>query len=242
MKTIGILSQSPEGAGLCFTAMCEYAQTRMGPLMHPDIVLATATLGVCLPAYTQPDNLGFAVPYLRKAVDKLVAAGADFYVCAANTPHGVLSLFANEMPIPCLHIAEAVAAEITANGWRRAGILGTRSTMTGTVYDAAFSARCIEKLAPEAGVHARFDEIVFQEVNQGKWLDRSRQDLIDEIGRLKARGADCIIMGCTEFPILLEGRDLPLPGIDSTRILARAAVEEALRDGPVHSDGGWVKA
>ncbi len=241
MKTIGILSQSPEGAGLCFTAMCEIAQPLMGPLMHPDIVLATATLGVCLPAYTQPDNLSFAVPYLRKAIDKLVAAGADFYVCAANTPHGVLELFAAETAIPCLHIAEAVSAEIAANGWKCAGILGTRSTMTGTIYDAAFAARGIAKRIPDASVHARFDEIVFQEVNQGKWLDRSRQDLIDAIAQMKAYGADCVIMGCTEFPILLKGIDLPLPALDSTRILARAAVIESLRDGPVQSQDGWVR-
>ncbi len=240
-KTIGILSQSPEGAGLCFTAMCEYAQTRMGPLMHPDIVLATATLGVCLPAYTQPGNLGFAVPYLKKAVDKLKAAGADFFVCAANTPHGVLELFIDEAPLPALHIADAVSAVIARNGWRRAGILGTRSTMTGTVYDAAFQRFGIEKLVPDASVHARFDEIVFQEVNQGKWLESSRLELIREIEALRDRGADCVIMGCTEFPILLgEGRS-PLPSLDSTRILAQAAVDLALSDMILPSTG-WIEA
>ncbi len=239
MKTIGILSQSPEGAGLCFTAMCEYAQTRMGPLMHPDIVLATATLGVCLPAYTT-GTLDFAVPYLRKAVDRLVAAGADFFVCAANTPHGVLELMAADLPIPCLHIADAVSAVIAANGWHRAGLLGTRSTMTGTVYDAAFARFGIAKLVPDPAVHARFDEIVFQEVNQGQWLEGSRQDLINEIEHLKARGADCVIMGCTEFPILVPAERSPLPSLDSTRILAQAAVDLALDDKPMAVSGGWV--
>ena len=240
MKTIGILSQSPEGAGLCFTAMCEYAQTCMGPLMHPDILLATATLGVCLLAYTQPGNLGFAVPYLKAAVDRLKAAGADFFVCAANTPHGVLQLFIEEAPLPCLHIADAVSARIAAKGWTRAGILGTRSTMTGTVYDAAFARFGIEKLVPDASVHARFDEIVFQEVNQGQWLESSRLDLIREIDTLKARGAECVIMGCTEFPILLGADRSPLPSLDSTRILAEAAVDLALDEAPLAVKGGWI--
>ncbi|MEI9904338.1 MAG: aspartate/glutamate racemase family protein [Asticcacaulis sp.] len=102
--------------------------------------------------------------------------GAGFFVCAANTPHGVLDLFIDQAPIPCLHIADAVSAVIAKNGWRRAGILGTRSTMTGTVYDAAFARFGIAKLVPEASVHARFDEIVFQEVNQGEWLESSRLD------------------------------------------------------------------
>ena len=239
MKTIGILSQSPEGAGLCFTAMCEYAQTRMGPLMHPDIVLATATLGVTLPAYTT-SILDFAVPYLKMAVDRLHAADADFYVCAANTPHGVIALFAKDAPIPCLHIADAVCARIDAAGYRRAALLGTRSTMAGTVYDAAFARYGIEKLIPDAGLHQRFDDIVFKEVNQGQWLESARQDLIDEIARLKARGADCVIMGCTEFPILVPADRSPLPSLDSTRILAQAAVDLALDDAPMRISDGWV--
>ena len=240
MKTIGILSQSPEGAGLCFTTMCEYAQTRMGPLMHPDIVLATSTLGVTLPAYTEPDNLAFAVPNLLEVVKRLKAAGADFYVCAANTPHGVIALFADQAPIPCLHIADAVSAEIHAAGFRKAALLGTRSTMTGTVYNAAFVRFGIEKLIPDPARHHRFDEIIFQEVNQGHWLEGSRQDLVDEIERLKALGADCVIMGCTEFPILLPAALSPLPSFDSTRILAKAAIDLALTDGPLNRPSGWV--
>ncbi len=239
MKTIGILSQSPEGAGLCFTTMCEYAQTLMGPLMHPDIVLATATLGVCLPAYTT-GTLDFAVPYLRAAVDKLAVAGADFYVCAANTPHGVIALFADEAPIPCLHIADVVADRIQAGGFRKAALLGTRSTMTGTVYDAALARRGIDKLIPDASLHARFDDIVFREVNQGQWLESSRLELIGAIEQLKAEGADCVIMGCTEFPILVPPERSPLPYFDTTRILAQAAVDYALKDGPVAAKGGWV--
>ncbi len=239
MKTIGILSQSPEGAGLCFTTMCEYAQTRMGPLMHPDIVLATSTLGVTLPAYTTA-TLDFAVPNLRGVVDRLKAAGADFYVCAANTPHGVIALFAEDAPIPCLHIADVVAARIKAAGFRRAALLGTRSTMTGTVYDAAFTRYGIEKRLPDAHLHQRFDDIVFREVNQGQWLDSSRQELIGAIESLKADGADCVIMGCTEFPILVPADQSPLPSFDTTRILAQAAVDLALDGGPLKASGGWI--
>ena len=239
MKTIGILSQSPEGAALCFLACCEEGARRLGPLMHPDIVMATATLGLCLPAYTAGD-FDLAVPYLRAAVEALAAGGADFYVCAANTPHAALALFADQAPIPCLHIADAVTAEIAAKGWRRAGILGTRSTMTGTIYRDAFRRAGVEKLIPQAEVHARFDEIVFQEVNQGRWLDTSRNDLVTEIAKLEDRGADCVVMACTEFPILVSPEQSPLPVLDSTRLLARATVALALSDAPVLSTGGWV--
>ncbi len=151
----------------------------------------------------------------------------------------MLALFIDEAPLPCLHIADAVSAVIAAHGWTRAGLLGTRSTMTGTVYDAAFQARGIEKLIPDASVHARFDEIVFQEVNQGKWLESSRLELIAEIEALKALGAQCVIMGCTEFPILVDAGRSPLPSLDSTRILAAAAVDLAL-DGRVLPRNGWV--
>ncbi len=239
MKTIGILSQSPEGAGLCFTTMCEYAQARMGPLMHPDIVLATSTLGVTLPAYTTA-TLDFAVPNLRKVVDRLKAAEADFYVCAANTPHGVIALFAKDAPIPCLHIADAVCARIHAAGFKKVALLGTRSTMTGTVYDAAFARYGLEKLIPDAALHQRFDDIVFKEVNQGHWLEASRQELIGAIETLKAQGADCVIMGCTEFPILVPADRSPLPSFDSTHLLAQAAVDLALDEAPLRVAGGWV--
>ena len=240
VKTIGILSQSPEGAALCFLTCCEEGARRLGPLMHPDIVMATATLGLCLPAYANGD-LDLAVPYLRAAVNKLHAAGADFYICAANTPHGALALFADQAPIPCLHIADAVAGEIRAHDWRRAGVLGSRSVMVGTVYREAFRAADIQKLIPEAATHARFDEIVFQEINQGRRLDASRSELIAEIAKLEDRGADCVVMGCTEFPLLVAPEQSPLPMLDSARILARAAVGLALSKSPILSTGGWVK-
>ena len=239
MKTIGILSQYPKATALCFLTCCEEGARRLGPLTHPDIVVATATLGVCLPAYASGD-LDVAVPFLKAAVNTLHAAGADFYVCAANMPHGALALFADQAPIPCLHIADAVAAEISANGWRRAGVLGARSTMTGTVYRHAFRAAGIEKLIPEAGVHDRLDEIVCQEVREDRWLDTARADLIAEIVKLEDRGADCVCMTCGELSILLASDQSSLPIVDSTRVLARAAVDIALSDMPLMPTGGWL--
>ena len=240
MKTIGILSQSPEGAALCFLACCEEGARQLGPLMHPDIVMATARLGDCLPAYITGD-LDLAVPYLEPVVATLAAAGADFYVCAANTPHGAIALFTERTVIPCLHIADAVTAEILANGWLRVGILGARSTMTGTIYRDAFRRGGVEKLIPEASVHARLDTIVFQEINQGLRLDASRAELIAEIAKFEERGADCVVLACTEFSLLIAPEQSPLPMLDSAALLARAAVNLALGNTPLLSTDGWVR-
>ncbi len=240
MKTIGILSQTPEAAALCFLTCCEEGAERMGPLMHPDIVLATATLGLCLPAYTAFEFEG-AVPYLEKAVARLHAAGADFYVSASNSPHGAIGLFAGKAPIPCLHVADAVTAEIRRSGWNRVGLLGSRATMTGTFYRDAFRRAGVEKLIPEAAVHDRCDEIIFQEVSRGHLLERSRLELIAEIAKLEDRGAQCVIVGRAELPVLLIPNQSPLPILESTRVLAKAAVEVALSDGPLLSTDGWVR-
>lgn len=237
MNTKGILSQMPDCGSLCFLTCCEEGAKRMGPLMHPDIVLATATLGLCLPACAN-DDLGYAVPFLKAAVDKLAAAGADFYVCASNSPHGVLALFADQAPIPCLHMADVVAAEIARNGWRRVGFLGTRSAMTGTMYRDAFRREGIEKIIPEAAVHDRLDKIIFEELALGRGLDGWRDELIAEIAKLEDRGAECIIMARSD-PGLIDPEQSPLPILNTTRLVAEAAVDLALRDGPIVSSRGW---
>jgi aspartate racemase len=226
-KHIGIVACSAEGAALCYRTIAQAAEKLMGDHNHPRVTLHSIPLADWMPAFDREDYKGVGRLMLESA--KVVAgAGADFAICPDNSCHLSWDYFIHDSPIPWLHIAEVVAQEARRNGWRKAGLLGTRFTMTGAAYPEMFLSYQMEALPPSAEDQKLIDDVIFKELVHGMFPEKSRLRYNEVIDRLKRQGCDCVILGCTEIPLLVRPDDCPLPALDSTRLLARAAVRHAL--------------
>jgi aspartate racemase len=223
---IGIVACSAEGAALCYRTICQEGQDRMGRYEHPEVSMHTYSLGRYMRCIRAGDWEGVAGLMISSA-EKLTAAGADFFICPDNTIHQALDLVVPQTARPWLHIAEEVAAEARRQGRRRLGLLGTRYLMEGPVYAEKLSELYVEQIVPDAEQRRRIDEIIFSELVQGRFTDASRSYFQEVIGELKNRGCDAVVLGCTEIPLLIAADDSPLPILDSTRLLARAALRRA---------------
>ena len=149
-------------------------------------------------------------------------------MCPDNTAHIPLELPGDPLPLPGLHIAEVVAQRAEAEGYTQVGLLGTRWTMEGPVYPAAFARRGIGLRTPAPPDRLLVDEVIFGELTQGRRLDPSRGQYVRIIDALKRAGCDAVALSCTEIPLLVTPEISPLPTLDSTRLLAHAAVATAL--------------
>jgi aspartate racemase len=161
---------------------------------------------------------------------KLVQAGAELVICPDNTLHQAVDLVREHSPAPWLHIAEEVAAVAITGRFVRLGILGTRYLMEGPVYPAKLGVRDIAYEIPPAHDRERINSIIFNELVYGRFEQSSRRYFQGVIQALGLRGCDAVVLGCTEIPLLIKEGDSPLPAIDSTRTLARAALRKATQD------------
>lgn len=238
MKTIGIVAHSAEGAALCFITACRQGALHLGPHMHPSMVMSAVPMGLSMEGWRTGDHQAVA-KFLSMGVKQVADAGAQFYVCPDNTAHIVLERIAGDLPIPGLHIAEVVCREMSAHGWKHAGLLGTSWTMTGPVYAGALARRGLRHSIPEESVREALHEAIFGELCQGIFTQKTTALFLDAIEDLRARGADCVILGCTEIPLIVTPANAPLPVLDSTRLLAKHAVLEALSSRPP-GRSGWL--
>lgn len=239
MKTIGIVAHSAEGASLCFITACREGQKLLGAHMHPAIVLSAIPMALSMPGWESDDH-ELVAQHLRRGVEQVAAAGADFFICPDNTAHIVLEQIASTLPIPGLHIADVVAREMAERGWQIAALLGTKWTMTGNVYPAALQRRGLERLIPNETARAMIDDAIFDELCQGVFKPETTEAFVQTIGELATQGAECVILGCTEIPLIISDSNSSLPVLDSTRLLARYAVKLALDEAPLNCSAGWV--
>jgi aspartate racemase len=226
---IGILAHSADGAALCFLEVVREAAREMGAHHHPEITLSILPMGPALEHYRRDDLAGVRAHLMRTA-QRLAAASCDFFVCPDNTAHIALELPGEPLPLPGLHIAEIVAERARADGRARVGLLGTRWTMEGPVYPGAFARHGIGMRTPGPEDRQRVDAVIFDELCQGRLLEVSRAEYVRIIEGLKAEGCDAVALSCTEIPLLVTPEVSPLPTLDSTRLLARAAVAAARAD------------
>ena len=229
MRHIGILAHSADGAALCFLEMVRESGRRLGEHEHPEITLSILPMAAVLEAYDR-DDLAAVRAHLARTLTRLERAGCDFFVCSDNTAHIALEADGPPLPLPGLHIAEIVAQRARADGRRRVGLLGTRWTMTGSVYAEAFARAGLDMKTPSERDRERVNEIIFAELCQGVIRDPSRAEFVRIIEELKHRGCDVVALSCTEIPLLVTPEVSPLPTLDSTRLLARAAVAVACGD------------
>jgi len=227
-KHIGIVACSAEGAALCYRTICREAAARMGEHNHPEITLHTRPLAEYMVPIRSGDYQAVAEIMLRSA-RKVAGAGADFAVCPDNTIHQAMPFVRPASPIPWLHIAETVAEEARSRGYRRLGVMGTKYLMTGPVYGESLGRAGIECVIPHGRQRERIDRIIFTQLVYGEFPEESRLYLNEVFADLKERGCDAAVLGCTEIPLIVDPDDCPLPTLDSTRLLARAALDYALR-------------
>lgn len=228
---VGIVAVSAEGAALCYRTICVEGAAVLGRHDHPQITMH----GYSLAEYMRPTELGRwdeVGHMLLSSADKLVATGAQLLICPDNTVHQALDLVRDRASVPWLHIAEEVAAVAAARGFQRLGILGTRYLMEGPVYPAKLAARGIGCEIPDRADRERINTVIFDELVCGRLEASSRSRFQGVIESLATRGCDAVVLGCTEIPLLIAESDSPLPAIDSTRTLARAALREATRHEP----------
>jgi aspartate racemase len=225
-KHIGIVACSAEGAALCYRTICVEAAELMGEHAHPEITMHTFSLADYM-APTRQDDWDSVADLMLRSAEKLIQAGADFLICPDNTVHQVFDEVAAGSAAPWIHIAQAVGEEAKRRGYKKLGILGTKYLMTGSVYPRALDELGIEYEIPGADDRMRIDRIIMGELVYGKFEEPSRRYLNDVIAKLRDRGCDAAVLGCTEIPLLVDANDCPLPVLDSTRLLARAALRRA---------------
>jgi aspartate racemase len=227
-KHIGIVACSVEGAALCLREISTYSLKLMGEHLHPQVTLSCIAMGEWMPAFNSGDYEGVAQFMLRET-EIVARAGAQLAICPDNSAHLAFKHVAARSPIPWLHIAEEVAKAAVRDGYRHAALLGTRFTMTGPVYPEMFAKYGVKISTPAEVDQKIVDDIIFMELVNGIFSEASRLRYNEVIYRMKVRGCDCVILGCTEIPLLVRSDDCPLPALDSTRLLARAAVDAALQ-------------
>lgn len=226
---IGIVACSAEGAALCYRTICLDAIPRMGMHDHPRITLSGIPMARHMECIDREDWEGVAELMLDGARE-VAAAGAAFAICPDNTLHQALPLVRPKSPIPWLSIADVVTEEAVRRGLRRLGVLGTRYLMEGPVYRDAVEARGIEMRIPPPDARRRINRAIFDELVNAIFRDGTRRMFSEEIDGLRAEGCDAAVLGCTEIPLLVREEDSSLPTLDSTRLLARAALERALSE------------
>jgi aspartate racemase len=227
MLHIGIVGCSTEGAALCYRAISLEGGQMIGRHNHPEVLLHSFSLAEYMKSIDPGDWAGVAELMLRSA-DKLAKAGADFLICPDNTIHQAFDLVEHRSPRPWLHIAREVGAEAKKHGYKRLAVLGTKYLMEGPVYRDALKVAGIECCVPDAEQRAHINEIIFDELVNGQILARSLAHFVEVIRELKEERCDAVVLGCTEIPLLVTPDSSPLPTLDSTRLLARAAVRKAV--------------
>lgn len=226
-KHIGIVAGSAEGAALCYRTICLESQALLGEYNHPEITMNSVPLAEHLRYIVANDWEGLAEILIASA-HKVAEAGADFAICPDNTYHQAFKFLIAQSPIPWIHIAEPVAEEAHRFGYKRVGILGTKYLMQGPVYRDVLQKAGIAASIPDEPDRERINQIIVKELVNGIFPETSRLYINDVASELKASGCDAVVLGCTELPLIVRADDCPLPTLDSTRLLARAAIRRAV--------------
>jgi aspartate racemase len=223
---IGIVGCSAEGAALCYRTICVEGEARLGRHAHPEVSLHTPSLAATMQCIYCGDWRGVADIMLDSA-EKLASSGADFLICPDNTIHQALPLLLPRSPLPWIHIAEAVAVEAAARGFKRVGITGTRWLTESSVYPEKLEARGIAWLRPGEAEREEINRIIMDELVCSVFKPGAVAYFQGVIEGLKRQGCDAVVLGCTEIPLIINDGNSPLPTLDSTRLLARAALHRA---------------
>ena len=224
---IGIVACSAEGAALCYRTICLEGAARMGQHDHPQVSMHNYPLAEYMKFVDSGDWAGVA-ELMMSSAEKLARAGADFLICPDNTIHQAFDLVERRAARPWLHIAQEVACEAKRRNYKRLAVLGTRYLMEGPVYPQKLEAAGIEYRMPNPAQRQKINQIIFEELVNARFLPESLAYFTGIIRGLKDDGCDAAVLGCTEIPLIVNEQNSPLPTLDSTRLLARAALRKAI--------------
>jgi aspartate racemase len=224
---IGIVAGSAEGAALCYRTIATEAPAFMGEHNHPEITMSSVPLAEHM-RYIYDDNWEGLGAVLAESAVKVAQAGADFAICPDNTYHQAFKFLIPLSPIPWIHIAAAVAEEAARLGYRRLGVMGTKYLTEGPVYPAELAKLGIDRDIPDEADRIKINDIIFNQLVNGIFNEESRLFFNRVAEKFRADGCDAVVLGCTEIPLIVRPDDCPLPTLDSTRLLARAALKRAL--------------
>jgi aspartate racemase len=226
---IGIVACSSEGAALCYKTICVEGAKVLGPHAHPEISMHTHSLADYVQCLNRDDWQGVGELMLSSA-SKLARAGADFLICPDNTIHRALSYVLPLSPLPWLHIAEVVAEQAIRQSFRRLGLTGTRWLVDSEVYPETLAKYGLEYVRPGFEQRQEINHIIMDELVYGVFTPEAVAYFQQLIHQLKAQGCDAVILGCTEIPLIMNDSNSALPTLDSTRLLARAALRRAITE------------
>jgi aspartate racemase len=232
VQHIGIVACSAEGASLCYRTICSEGARLLGPHAHPEVSIHSQSLAEYVKVLDRDDWPGVAELMLASA-KKLAAIGADFLICPDNTIHQALPYVEERSPLPWLHIARVVADEAAARGFRRVGLTGTRWLVASETYPRELTARGIEFVRPGDAERDEMSRIIMEELVYGDFRPESVAYFQKVIGGMKDASCDAVALACTEIPLIIDDATSPLPTLDSTRLLALAALRRAVT--PVRS-------
>lgn len=224
---IGIVACSAEGAALCYRTLCVEGAQLLGAHAHPEVSLHTHSLADYMQCIYRGDWRGVGELMLASA-RKLATIGAEFLICPDNTIHQALPYAEPRSPLPWLHIAEVVAARSVECGYRRVGLTGTRWLVESEIYPERLAARGVACVRPNPTEREDINRIIMEELVYGVVRPEAVACFQRVIGRMKAEGCDAVVLGCTEIPLIMTDANSPLPTLDSTRLLARAALRRAV--------------
>ena len=236
MQHIGIVACSAEGAALCYRTICAEGARLLGPHVHPELSLHSASLADYVDCLERGDLQGVAELMLSSA-HKLAAIGADFLICPDNTIHQALPYVEPRSPRPWLHIAEVVAAEAVERGYKRLGLAGTRWLVDSAVYPEKLAAHGLDCVRPTAAERDETHRIIMDELVYGVFKPDSVACCQKVFSRMQDDGCSAVILGCTEIPLIMSDSNSPLPTLDSTALLARAALKRAVRGDGLRAKG-----
>ncbi|MFW9874081.1 MAG: aspartate/glutamate racemase family protein [Candidatus Thorarchaeota archaeon] len=227
VKHIGIVACSAEGAALCYTTICIEAQEKLFKYRHPEITMHTPPFSDYM-QYIWNGNWEKVAELMLASTEIVAKAGADFAICPDNTIHQAYNLMVSKSPIPWLHIAEVLGEEAKIKKFKHLGILGTKYLVTSQVYPNSLKKFRISCEIPQERDQEKIDQIIFEELVNGIFTEESRKEFNKIIQKLAKNGCDAVVLGCSEIPLIIDPEDCPLPTLDSTRLLARAAISKAL--------------
>jgi aspartate racemase len=226
-RHIGIVASTAEGAALCYRTICSEGAQLLGPHAHPEVSMHTNSWAAFVRCIDRNDWQGCGELMLESA-NKLARIGADFLICPSNTMHQALPLIQARSPLPWLDIAEVVAAQAVERGYRCLGLTGTRWLVESTIYPDKLEAHGLRYLRPSVADRDAMNRIIMDELVRGVVKPDAILFHQAVIEGMKRQGCDAVVLGCTELPLIISDDNSPLPTLDSTRLLARAALRRAV--------------
>ncbi len=224
---IGIVACSAEGAALCYRTICTEGAHLLGQHAHPEVSMHTHSFSDYVASIDRDDWKGVGDLMLSSA-NKLANMGADFLICPDNTIHQSLSYIKDALPLPWLHIAHVVAARAKELGYQRLGLTGTRWLVESDVYPTVLEQNKLSYVRPSKEERDEINRIIMDELVPGIFKQEAVEYFQNVMMRLKDQACDAVVLGCTEIPIIMNDTNSPLPTLDSTRLLARAALQRAI--------------